>query len=76
MAGRGETCSHVGATIYLLEWTARAAQSVTCTDELNKWLGPTIEPIAPKEVRDIDLSSSKASLKQLEATVEGNYLMR
>lgn len=68
MAGRAETCSHIGATIFLLEIAAKAAQSLTCTDQL---LGSPMTSVPIKEVRNIDFSSADARLKRLEAMVAG-----
>lgn len=70
MAGRCESCSHVAATVYLLEYAAKAEASASCTDKLNGWLPPTIAGVPPKRVRDVDFSSSTARLKRLDRLVE------
>ncbi|XP_049520315.1 uncharacterized protein LOC125944158 [Dermacentor silvarum] len=64
MAGAGEACSHVGATLFAVETAVRIRDSATCTDKSNVWL-PAHSPMTEfKRLQDIDFSSSKAKKKE------------
>lgn len=71
MAGRSETCSHVAATIYLLEFAAKAEACKSCTDVPSGWLPPTMTAVGAKEIKNVNFSSASARLKRLESLVGG-----
>lgn len=66
MAGAGEACSHVGATLFAVETAVRIRDSATCTGKSNVWL-PAYNPTTEfKRLQDIDFSSSKAKKKRMD----------
>jgi len=67
MAGLGETCSHVTATVFLLEYAAKELGEMVGTDQLCAWLPPTMGKKVPKRtVADIDFTSPAARLAKLK----------
>ena len=60
MAGLCEACSHVGALLFAVEAGMRIRNSVTCTQERNRWILPSyVKNIPYIPVCDMDLSSAK-----------------
>ena len=65
MAGLGETCSHVGALLYWLEYHIRKREEQSCTSGPNQWLEPkTIKQVPYLELGSIDFTSASKSMKQ------------
>ncbi|XP_077506935.1 uncharacterized protein LOC144116122 [Amblyomma americanum] len=59
MAGAGEACSHIGATLFTVETAVRLRDSRVCTDKKNMWLPAHSSGAGNERIRDIDFSSSK-----------------
>jgi hypothetical protein len=74
MAGRGETCSHIGATIYMMEFHTKNKESLSCIDVASGWLPPTMSDVAVSRIKDLDFVSAKARMKRLEAMVDGKII--
>ncbi|KAG0413090.1 hypothetical protein HPB47_009760, partial [Ixodes persulcatus] len=70
MAGAGEACSHIGATLFAVETAVRLRNSRTCTEKENVWLPAHSPGTQYKRLRDIDFSSSKRKKKQMDGIHE------
>ncbi|CAN7941855.1 unnamed protein product [Ixodes pacificus] len=66
MAGAGEACSHIGATLFTVETAVRLRNSRTCTEKENVWLPAHSPGTQYKWLRDIDFSSSKRKKRQMD----------
>ena len=65
MAGLGECCSHVAATLFYMETVARIANGKTCTSLPCSWLKP---PVSNKEISKIDFTSPARKKKNTYPT--------
>ncbi|XP_064479767.1 uncharacterized protein LOC135393203 [Ornithodoros turicata] len=70
MAGAGETCSHVGATLFATEAHVRIRKNTTCTGKENSWLPPSMKSVEYKKIRDIDFSSSKTKMRKVDQILQ------
>lgn len=71
MAGVGEACSHVGATLFAVDTAVRIRDAKTCTEKDNIWL-PAHNPRAEyKRLRDIDFSSAQSKRKRMDSALPG-----
>lgn len=70
MAGAGEACSHVGATLFAMETAVRIRESQTCTQKTNVWLPAHRSGTEYKRLRDIDFASSKKKKSRMDALPE------
>ena len=60
MAGLGESCSHVGAIMFYVEYSIKQRENKTCTQEKAYWLvPPRSSKIEYKMVSDIDFTTPK-----------------
>ena len=60
MAGLGESCSHVGAIMFYVEYSVKHREDKTCTQEKAYWLvPPRSSKIEYKTVSDIDFTTPK-----------------
>ena len=67
MAGLDESCSHIGAILFYIEYAAtRIRDSKTCTEEKAYWLLLGYHSVEYKEVCNIDFSAAKTLKKNLE----------
>ncbi|XP_037526915.1 uncharacterized protein LOC119404478 [Rhipicephalus sanguineus] len=66
MAGVGEACSHVAATLFAIETAVRLRDSVTCTEKKNGWLPPHSRNAEFKRLREIDFSSAKMKKRKMD----------
>lgn len=66
MAGAGEACSHIGATLFAVETAVRLRDSQVCTDKKNMWLPAHSLGAGNKRIRDIDFSSSKKKKQRMD----------
>lgn len=57
VAGRSESCSHVGALLYAVELAASRKEN-SCTSRPNAWLPPAMREVPASEVRNIDFVTS------------------
>ena len=65
MAGLGETCSHVGALLYWLEYTVRKREEISCTSGANQWIEPKCTKQIPYlEPVNIDFTSAERTMKE------------
>ena len=69
MAGLGESCSHIGAVLFYIEYATRIRDSKACTEEKAYRLLPGYHSVEYKEVCSIDFSAAKTLKKTLEAKV-------
>ena len=63
MAGLGESCSHVAAVLFYIEYGIRLQENSTVTQEKAYWMPPSVRGVGYKEITDIDFTSPK-SLKR------------
>lgn len=68
MAGRGETCSHIAALVFFIEYYVKARETQTCTDKPNVWLPPNLKSVPFKKVKEMDFSSSNSRLAEMSKT--------
>eukprot|EP00794_Sanderia_malayensis_P002736 gene2736-3161_t len=67
MAGLGESCSHVSAVLFYLDYAVRLRDSKTVTEKKAYWTIPgALKGIEYSEIKDIDFTSPKRLKKQLE----------
>jgi len=64
-AGCGETCNHLGALLYALEYGATKKNNRTCTSLPCSWLPPSIKEISCCEVRKINLRTAERKRRRL-----------
>ena len=58
MAGLGETCSHIGALLYWVEYQVRKRSEISSTSLTNGWLEPSSISSGPYlQIADIDFTS-------------------
>ena len=55
MAGLGESCSHVAAVLFYLEYAVRIQGNKTVTQDKAYWMPPTLKEVEYSEIKDIDL---------------------
>ena len=67
MAGLGECCSHVAATLFYMEKVARIANGKTCTSLPCSWLKPAASNTY-KEISKIDFTSPARKRKNTDPT--------
>jgi len=64
MAGLGETCSHISALLYWVEYMVRKREEESCTSKPNSWLEPrTTKHIPYLPLDTIDFTSSEKWMK-------------
>ena len=68
MAGVGEACSHIGATLFALATTIELLQKTTCTSTPCEWLRPSAQKIEYAQGSDIEFISPKRKLKRVRCT--------
>ncbi len=67
MAGLGESCSHVSALLFYVDYAVRLRDSKTVTEKKAYWTIPgALKGIEYSEIKDIDFTSPKRMKKQLE----------
>ena len=60
MAGLGEVCTHIAATLFYLETVTRIQGKQTCTQTKCEWLIPAYyKNVEYKQVKDIDFTSAE-----------------
>ena len=69
MARMGESCSHIDAVLFYIEYATRIHDSKPCTEEKAYRLLPGYHSVEYKEVTDIDFSAAKTVKKSLDAKV-------
>ena len=75
MAGLGETCSHIGALLYWLEYQVRTRED-SCTSHSNQWLEPKcVRQVPYLELERIDFTTAEKSMKQFYAQDENTVAM-
>ena len=67
MAGLGECCSHVGATLFYLKTVHELVTGETCTSLPCSWIEPTSQKVEFAELTDIDFTAPNRK-KQLAET--------
>ena len=64
MAGLGETCSHIGALLYWIEYAIQKRDEGSCTSRANKWTEPrTTKQVPYLQLDAIDFTSSEKRMK-------------
>jgi len=66
MAGLGETCTHVAAMLFALEFNVRQREKKTVTQEKAYWLVPSVREAPYAEASEIDFTSAKTKKKQMD----------
>ncbi|XP_055870398.1 uncharacterized protein LOC129923460 [Biomphalaria glabrata] len=58
--GLGESCTHVAATLFMLEANTRLKESKTVTGLSSYWINPSeLKKVLPTKVSEIDFTSLK-----------------
>lgn len=70
MAGAGEACSHIGATLFAMETVVRIRESQTCTEKTNVWLPANRSGTEYKRLKEIDFASSRKKKSLMDALPE------
>ena len=66
MAGLGETCSHIGALLYWVEYQVRKRGEISSTSLTNNWLEPSgVSSVPYLQIADIDFISPEKKMKIL-----------
>ena len=64
MAGLDETCSHVGALLYWIEYQVRRYADTNSTSRLNLWIEPHgIKHVPYPRLEDINFTSAEQTMK-------------
>ena len=66
MAGLGESCSHVAAVLFYLEYAVRIQGNKTVTQDKAYWMPPTLKEVEYSEIKDIDFMSSKSMKHKMD----------
>lgn len=69
MAGSGEACSHIGATLFFIEARVRIREPTSCTSKENVWLPPSVKNIEHKRIKYINFASSKTKKRKLDSAL-------
>ena len=71
MAGLGEVCTHIAASLFYLETVTRIQGKQTCTQTECEWLIPAYyKNVEYKPVKDIDFTSAKGKKRKLDEMLE------
>ena len=71
MAGLGEACSHVAATLFYLETASRLDGTSSCTREQCRWVIPGYQKEIPYlPAKKIDFSSPKTKKRTIETALQ------
>ncbi|KAM4545914.1 uncharacterized protein PAE49_018376 [Odontesthes bonariensis] len=72
MAGIAESCTHVAAMLFKVDYVVKARGRKTVTDVPAYWMMPrSINKVYPEEAYKIDFSSAAAQRKKLEKQISG-----
>ena len=64
MAGLGETCSHVGALLYWIEYQVHKYSDTSSTSKTNLWIEPrTVKQVPYLRLEEINFTSAEQTLK-------------
>lgn len=66
MAGLGETCSHVAALLFFVEFSNRHNEK-SVTEKKCYWSGPGAKPVPYSKIEDLSFSTSKKKCLHLDA---------
>ena len=76
MAGLGECCTHVGATLFAIDATVRREKAKTVTQEASYWMLPgSIDKVPFSRIEDIDFTSARRLKRKLDCTLSNTPLM-
>ncbi|XP_052264229.1 uncharacterized protein LOC127867222 [Dreissena polymorpha] len=71
-AGLGETCSHVGALLFHIEFIHRLMSRRTVTQEKAYWSMPSaVDKVPYAEIRGIDFTSVSTKKRRLDSVING-----
>ena len=70
MAGLGESCSHVAAVLFYLEYAVRIQGNKTVTQDKAYWMPPTLKEVEYSEIKDIDFMSSKSMKHKMDKRLQ------
>ncbi|KAK3929123.1 Chromatin modification-related protein YNG2 [Frankliniella fusca] len=65
VAGCSESCSHVGAILYGLEYGYSVKEKQTCTSKACSWLPPSLKEVPFAPVKDIDFTPSAVKRRRM-----------
>ncbi|XP_034232356.1 uncharacterized protein LOC117640175 [Thrips palmi] len=74
-AGCGESCNHLAALLYALEYGAKRKRETTCTSRACSWLPPALKEVPLSAVRNIDLTTPTNKRKRLSGEVDEESLV-
>ena len=70
MAGLGETCSHIGALLYWVEYQVHKRSEISSTSLTNSWLEPSsVSSVPYLQIVDIDFTSPDKKMKILQEPI-------
>ncbi|XP_055874597.1 uncharacterized protein LOC129926016 [Biomphalaria glabrata] len=71
IAGLGESCTHVAATLFMLEANTRLKESKTVTGVSSYWMIPSgLKKVLPTKISEIDFTSSKTKKVKFDTLVD------
>lgn len=72
MAGVAESCTHVGALLFMVDACVRLKEKATVTDEPAYWILPSsIDKVHPEVGHSIDFTSAAATRRSLNRRIDG-----
>ena len=66
MAGLGESCSHMAAVLFYIEYAARLQENKTVTQDKAYWMPPALKEVKYNEIKGIDFMSSKSIKRKMD----------
>ncbi len=64
MAGLGEACSHIAATLFTVDAHSRFSKDDACTSQLCAWLPPSMQNVEYASISDIDFTAPATKRKR------------
>ena len=72
MAGVGEACSHIGATLFALETSITLLKNTACTSMPCEWIRPAAQKIEYAEGASIDFISPRRKFNEVRCESLGS----
>ncbi len=69
MAGLGESCSHIGAVLFYVEYANRLKETKTVIQDKAYWMPATMK-VEYSEIKDINFSASKSLKKSMVSKLQ------
>lgn len=72
MAGLGESCTHVAATLFAIEAAVKVRDSKTVTETKSYWLPASVKGVSYSTINNIDFISAKSKKRNLDLQLQGS----